>query len=886
MSNVGVNIPRLQVAAYIMASEGTLERDAKLVTGPRVSRTLGGMVETYKKPRYIPTGDLQNISRALQNLFMLLSICRTATSRPETPDTDEPFLRSLNVIEKHALELLEEWWCGKPDDTLMETWIKPCTIFSAVAAWDGPEDMSPGSGDDNNPRGRALEVLAPAADKGLVHLMRHVVHGPSQCICSGAPSILQPLQNSMKFLQTAPGTDVLDDHVSVYHDRMMQLWRSHTINPVLDTIELEGVVRQTSVVAATHRIAQACWRISNRGADRHEAECGLPEQSNEVGSVSAIKDMAQVPPTVIDPCFWLKEEREDSSGPKLPYYLWDIEAERTVETSQLDASTIAYAIISYTWGRWRKPGEGVEMPGVPFWRVPENTRFDVNEFPSTLKRLGFREKYVWVDVLCIPQRPAAGSLPVNLAEICQQELARQAVIFQRATTAVAWFHDIPDWIDIQWNLEYMALSFLRYSINPAYDRKLFDTINDHLLRSASQSAHQPGLTFIQHDEELNVSKPVPVTWLTSLWTLQECMMRPDMILLNHTWEPLIMGGWLPGRIGDISALVDSHNETILYIEKQLFGGDHPNIQLGQTNHESITNSHPAGLRELVSLLAGWGLMTLMKAHPLTALVMGRSRYCEHSRAEAIMSVAGATEWHLKKPVEQFRTEPGQQDTADLVCGLYPLPFVKEVYKGAGANFFMWWHDVSTVCRVKGQLPDGTEVWAFRINRGSMMPFMPNVADGVAPTVFQSNPPGFRDDMDDHPAVAAWEIQPDGSVKIPAAGIVASKYPPGHTAIETPYALPKVKFVIGGNSPSEHEDPLAVSTLNGDLIRWMQPMRGEVYAVCTVWSRKMIGGILLQRLDNCDFLVKVGGFAIDPEKSMDLGIEFELPAETQVDWVVY
>lgn len=885
MSNVGVDIPQLQ-AAFIIANDGSLERQSKLVTGPRVSRTLGGMVETYKKPAYIPTGSHQNTSRASQNLFILLSISRAETSTPETPHTDEPFLRSLHLIEKHALELLEEWWHGEPVDTLMETWIRPCLIFSAIAAWDGPEDKSLRIGDDNTPRGRALEVLAPAADKGLVHLMRHVAYGPSQCTCSGAPSILQPLQNSIKFLQTAGAVDILDDHVSVYHDAMMRLLWTHTINPTFDTVELEGVVRQTSVVAAGHRIAQACWRTSNRRADGHQPGCGLPEKGKGAGSISAIKDMAQVPPTVIDPCYWLKEEGEDFSEPKLPYYLWDIEAERTVETSQLDASTITYAIISYTWGRWRKPGKGVEMPGVPCWRVPENTRFDVTKFPSILKRLGFRERYVWIDVLCIPQRPADGSLPIKLAEICQQELARQAVIFQRATTAVAWFHDIPDWTDIQWNLDYMALSFLRYSINPAYDRELFDTVNDHLLRSTSQSAEQSGLTLMQHDEELDISKPVPVTWLTSLWTLQECMMRPDMILLNQNWEPLIMGGSLPGRIGDISALNDAHNETILYIEKQRFCDDHPNIQLGQTTHESITNTHPAGLRELVSLLSGAGLTTMMRAHPLTILVMGRSRYCERSRAEAIMSVAGATEWHLKKPVEQFRTEPEEQDAADLVCGLYPLPFVKEVYKRAGANFFMWWHDVSTVCRVKGQYPDGTEVWGFKINRGSMMPFMPNVGDDGAYNVFQSNPPGFRDEMDDHPAVAGWEIQSDGSVKIPAAGIIASKHPPGHTVVEPPYALPKVKFVIAGNSPSDHGDPLAVSTLKGDLTRWMQPMRGEVYAVCTVWSKNMMGGILLQRLDNCDFLVKVGGFAIDPETSMNHELEFELPTATQVDWVVY
>lgn len=301
------------------------------------------------------------------------------------------------------------------------------------------------------------------------------------------------------------------------------------------------------------------------------------------------------------------------------------------------------------------------------------------------------------------------------------------------------------------------------------------------------------------------------------------MMRPDLLLLDQKWEPLTIAGGFPIRVGDMSALDHTLMTAATYMARRLFCDDHPIIARCQADgHETSRGLLPRGPRQLVTTLSDVGITDLVKTQPLMALVMGRSRYRERSRAEAIMSVVGATQRHLDKPVEQFRSAHAHRDMADMVCKLSPLTFETEVYQRAGANFFMWCHAVSAVCRTKGKKTDGTEVRLLGINRGSMMPFMQDTAgDGqfeIGPNkIFESNPPGFRLDLDDHPAVAGWEIQRDGSVRIPPAGIVASKYPPAQNSVGTPYDLPDVHFLIAGNSPINPGDPWAVMDVKASLV---------------------------------------------------------------------
>ena len=122
----------------------------------------------------------------------------------------------------------------------------------------------------------------------------------------------------------------------------------------------------------------------------------------------------------INPCRWLEKERTKLEQ---PYYLWDVQAMETVETSNI--KDFEYIFISHTWGRSRLIEKVANIPGVP-WLVPCNERFHVEGLPCELAQV-FGKGYVWINLFCIPQ---------NGNEIALREIARQAIIFQNASAVI------------------------------------------------------------------------------------------------------------------------------------------------------------------------------------------------------------------------------------------------------------------------------------------------------------------------------------------------------------------------------------------------------------------------------------------------------------------
>jgi hypothetical protein len=133
----------------------------------------------------------------------------------------------------------------------------------------------------------------------------------------------------------------------------------------------------------------------------------------------------------IEPCHWLS--RSDSRA-GLPYYLWDRTERRAVTMKALGSPE--YLAISHTWGRWQpSPATPVRVPGVP-WRVPVNTLFDVTTLPDLMERIVFPVRYIWFDLLCIPQEMS----DPNFAPRAKIEIANQAAIFKSASRALAWLN--------------------------------------------------------------------------------------------------------------------------------------------------------------------------------------------------------------------------------------------------------------------------------------------------------------------------------------------------------------------------------------------------------------------------------------------------------------
>jgi hypothetical protein len=139
----------------------------------------------------------------------------------------------------------------------------------------------------------------------------------------------------------------------MYGDRMPGLdWSKRLI----------GMRKQAAVDGYCHRIAAPCldWWAANR-PEKEDTKCTTAEEElfAACGRLDGGLDQISSPRRVgsrFTVCPWLPEP----SG--LPFYLWDVEKDRTVETSTLTRPR--YTVISHTWGRWRKSTPPVRVKGV------------------------------------------------------------------------------------------------------------------------------------------------------------------------------------------------------------------------------------------------------------------------------------------------------------------------------------------------------------------------------------------------------------------------------------------------------------------------------------------------------------------------------------------
>ena len=115
-----------------------------------------------------------------------------------------------------------------------------------------------------------------------------------------------------------------------------------------------------------------------------------------------------------------------------PGYLWNIWQKKTADTTDI-LKRERYACVSLTRGRWKKK-EWAKSPSVS-WRVPLNTRFDAEALPRAFYKSKdrFTIDRIWIDLYCMPQDTS----DPHLAKVRTEEIARQVVIFQSATSCIA-----------------------------------------------------------------------------------------------------------------------------------------------------------------------------------------------------------------------------------------------------------------------------------------------------------------------------------------------------------------------------------------------------------------------------------------------------------------
>jgi hypothetical protein len=107
--------------------------------------------------------------------------------------------------------------------------------------------------------------------------------------------------------------------------------------------------------------------------------------------------------------------------------------------------------------------------------------------------------------------------------VALREISRQAQIFGNAKAVIAWLNDVEHWDGSKQTIEWLSLGCLE---NVGGNEEVFP----------HTGVDQPTWLVAPDDE----TDQTLCGWLTSLWTLQEACLRPDMLLCNRQFELLTL----------------------------------------------------------------------------------------------------------------------------------------------------------------------------------------------------------------------------------------------------------------------------------------------------------------------------------------------------------
>lgn len=657
-----------------------------------------------------------------------------------------------------------------------------------------------------------------------------------------------------RWLESDRSGDRPKDEWPEYNNSLLKLWtnefgyyreqpRQDLSQLLIDNMSQHlAEVRQSAVaIAAAHRLAHQCYRSllkQHNEPGNGESRLFENEERQRFWAERSISAVA-------NPCGWLDPTLE--AGKRFPHYLWDIQNQRTVEVSTFQACP-DYVVVSHTWGRWKDGTNSAQVPGV-LWRVPCNTIFDVTDLPRQFLKFAIPTKYVWLDLVCIPQ----GSLGPAMMEIERAEIANQAAIFASAKHAVIWLNHIIDWNGLRQSLNWLSLRYLAEITAGGY--QIADLLPDVTVGSSqhtqlaikSKSPKTYNIAW-RHPGRFSWQKWEPSGWFTSLWTLQEVCLQPHMWLCTRDWD-IFSVGTKPVALDDIIALAGNVMNVMSSEENKLM---------------------PRGVYGLFATLGRTDLINLLEMTRVNILIFGNQRYCKRRRAEAIMSAIGSTRWCTSQ------SEASSKNEEALLENTFNLAFTEETRQAVGAAFFGV-YDLTPRPKGSYRYDKLGRIQNVRAS-ATLMPFTSEkFVQRSAPIRDSSAVP-----TEDHPSVSSWAISDKGGVNMKQAGLIAS-WPPSQETTSRPRVKANVLVFQDHRRLKDHVD----------LEKWLGEFRpnSEKHAVCLLRQADLhLHGVLLERVyldldtDSRPHFFKIGNFYIKRERDSPVGT-LSFPPATEVDWLV-
>ncbi|EFX00045.1 hypothetical protein CMQ_7047 [Grosmannia clavigera kw1407] len=179
-----------------------------------------------------------------------------------------------------------------------------------------------------------------------------------------------------------------------------------------------------------------------------------------------------------------------------------------------------YSILSYTWGRFKVDGgETLAVEGVD-WQIPaiNPEHFTAAAFQRVIdERLGSDAiEWAWIDVACIDQRPGNPDMAI--------EIGNQASIFNKAAHAFVWLTSIVG------GRETAIKDIVSFGVE--------------LRNFIDHGKTDNGLSLLDVVARLRTAFDTVFEdpWFSSLWTLQEIVMRKDAMAISLAAEKLTWDG--------------------------------------------------------------------------------------------------------------------------------------------------------------------------------------------------------------------------------------------------------------------------------------------------------------------------------------------------------
>lgn len=453
-----------------------------------------------------------------------------------------------------------------------------------------------------------------------------------------------------------------------------------------------------------------------------------------------------------------------------PFYLWDAVARRTVCVGDLPVCP-EYTCVSHTWGRWRKQGEAAEIPGAK-WPIPENTLYDVRELPDMLGGLG--DRYVWFDLFCIPQY--GDDLRAKT------EISRQAAIFRNCKRCIAWINQCREWSGLETALRWLSYRYLDSTSQGSLAPKLSEQESSALMQQA--------MCPVEVMADLTKGADIE-PWFTSLWTLQEVALCPDIELYSRHWDRLAVH---PDEPLSLTTLVVFLSANTLYsspgaprkkgVDDVAAQGaafwlpppDHPDDARPTMDLRRLLVSNdqwPSSAAALMLFLVSTQLdALLLNLTPMSVLVATQRRHyrAARERSPAIMSAIGVTDWYQARLESAGGAAAAEAEAEDpMLLGNLSLAFTREAAAKIGAEFFLSPPGRSKLLTSASPPGDGS-AW-FTSGEGTMLPFTRLSGEKATGQGILQRPLLNGRLMRDHESVAGWTILADASVEVTSACVV-------------------------------------------------------------------------------------------------------------------